>query len=874
MARAEPTDVTSDSDWPLAGMRVLDLSSEIAGPYCTKMLLDAGADVIKAEAPQGDPLRRWTASGTGIAEGEDGALFQHLNASKRSVVADLTTAAGRQLFCDLAARSDVVVESFAPGTLAAIGLTLDALQAGNPALSLVSISPWGGTGPWAHRPATEFTLQAATGSTAHRGRRDRVPVAAGGRLGEWVAGTFAAVGAVCAWLGARKTGQGQHVDVSMFEAMLLSLTYYFDLSSQWREGPLPRGVEVPSIEPAKDGWVGFCTVTGQQWKDFCVLIERPDLGEDERYLIGWERSAQLAAMQEVIHPWTRAHTVAEIIERATALRIPVAPVGNGENLPHMDHLAARGVFVTGPGGFIRPRPPYQLERTPLRPFGRAPKLGEHTEEVMEELETHRLRHGSAPADARNPTADSEISPSPTHLFRVGEGGGEGAQPRRTRSIASLLTPSPCPLPRGENARARVRSIGPPKSSRGVTPLPLAGLRVIDLTTFWAGPFAACYLAAMGADVVKVESIQRPDGMRFAGALQKERMWEWSAVFAGANAGKRAITLNLATPEGLALLRRLICDADVVMDNFSVRVLEQFGLTWDAVQALNARAIMLRMPAFGLDGPWRDRTGFAMTVEQVSGMAWITGYEDMPLVVRGACDPIGGMNAVFALLIALEHRRRTGKGQLVEVSLVEAALNIAAEQVIEYSAYGNLLQRAGNRGPCAAPQGVYRCAEPDEYVALAVATDEQWHVLLKLFGDPEWGRDHVLATAAGRRAAHDAIDARIERWLSTQPRDAAARRLADAGVPAHPLVNPHCVWPNPQLEHRRFFQVMQHPVTGPTRYPGFPVAFSALDRHLHRCPPPTLGQHNDEILGGELGLSSEELQDLRTGKIIGEHPSFV
>lgn len=375
-------------------------------------------------------------------------------------------------------------------------------------------------------------------------------------------------------------------------------------------------------------------------------------------------------------------------------------------------------------------------------------------------------------------------------------------------------------------------------------------------------------------MVKVESIQRPDGMRFAGAVQKEQLWEWSPVFAGANPGKRDITLNLTTEEGLALLHRLIRQADVVMDNFSVRVLEHFGLTWETVQRLNPAAVMVRMPAFGLEGPWRDRTGFAMTVEQVSGMAWITGYDDMPLVVRGACDPVGGMNAVFALLLALEQRRQTGRGQLVEVPLVEGALNLAAEQVIEYSAYGQLLQRAGNRGPAAAPQGVYRCAGNDEYIALAVANDAQWAGLCRVMERAQWACDASLATAAGRRAAHDAFDEEIGRWLSTQARDAVVERLVAAGVPAQALVNPHFVMPNPQLEARGFFQVMEHPVTGVTRYPGQPMAFSALPRGLHRLPPPTLGQHNDEILGGQLGLSAAELQDLRARKIIGERPAFM
>jgi crotonobetainyl-CoA:carnitine CoA-transferase CaiB-like acyl-CoA transferase len=335
-----------------------------------------------------------------------------------------------------------------------------------------------------------------------------------------------------------------------------------------------------------------------------------------------------------------------------------------------------------------------------------------------------------------------------------------------------------------------------------------------------------------------------------------------------------VTLQLDSVEGMEQLRRLIAGADVVLENFSARVVDNFNLGWDVVRELNARCIMLRMPAFGLDGPWRDRPGFAMTVEQVSGLAWMTGYEDLPLVIRGACDPVGGLTAFFALLMALEDRRRSGEGQLVEVALVESALNIAAEQVIEYSAYGALLERAGNRGPYAAPQGVYPCAEAGEYVAIAVATDTQWVALRGLMGDPESALDPALACAEGRRAAHDAIDAEIERWLASHPRDAAVEILVGAGVPAQALVNGHAVYPNPQLEARGFFQHMKHPVTGETRYPGLPMSFSGLARGLHPSPPPLLGEHNDEVLGDELGLSEEELAGLRERKVIGERPTFM
>jgi crotonobetainyl-CoA:carnitine CoA-transferase CaiB-like acyl-CoA transferase len=313
---------------------------------------------------------------------------------------------------------------------------------------------------------------------------------------------------------------------------------------------------------------------------------------------------------------------------------------------------------------------------------------------------------------------------------------------------------------------------------------------------------------------------------------------------------------------------------VVVENFSVRVLENFGLGWETIRAWNPRVILVRMPAFGLDGPWRDRTGFAMTLEQVSGLAWITGYDDLPLVVRGACDPLGGLHAVFALIAALEQRRRSGEGQLVEVPLVETALAVAAEQVIEYSAYGALLCRAGNRGPAAAPQGLYACADPGEWLALAVATDAQWEALRRLMGDPAWARDPALGSAAGRRARHDEIDAALSAWFKDQSLAGAAEALVLAGVPAHPVINAHRLMPNPQLEHRGFFQVMEHPVTGPTRYPGLPMRFSGLPRALHRSPPPTLGQHNEEVLCGELGLSAAELARLRERGVVGERPSFL
>ncbi len=258
-----------------------------------------------------------------------------------------------------------------------------------------------------------------------------------------------------------------------------------------------------------------------------------------------------------------------------------------------------------------------------------------------------------------------------------------------------------------------------------TQLPLADIRVTDLTAFWAGPVATQLLGTLGADVIKLEGVRRPDGMRFSAGRPPDwdQWWEWGPVFLCSNNNKRSVSLELSTDAGRAVALELIAATDLVIENFSPRVMENFGLDWDAVAAANPRAIMIRMPAFGLDGPWRDRVGFAQTMEQATGMAWMTGHADGPPVIpRGVCDPIAGLHAVFAAIAALVIRDRDGAGMHVESTMVESALNVAAEMLVEYSRNGIEMRRQGNRGPGASPQGVYRCRDDDEWVALAALDD--------------------------------------------------------------------------------------------------------------------------------------------------------
>jgi crotonobetainyl-CoA:carnitine CoA-transferase CaiB-like acyl-CoA transferase len=366
--------------------------------------------------------------------------------------------------------------------------------------------------------------------------------------------------------------------------------------------------------------------------------------------------------------------------------------------------------------------------------------------------------------------------------------------------------------------------------------PLAGIRVLDFTAFWSGPFATAWLAAMGADVIKVESVQRPDGIRFSAAVRPSRdaaYFEKSALFHAANLSKRGITLDLSNSEGRELARRLIEGCDVVTENFTPRVLDDFGFSYDEVRAIRPDVVMLRLPAFGLTGPWRDRPGFAQTMEQLTGMAWVTGYTGgPPIIAGGVVDPMVGTHAALAIVAALEHRDRTGEGGLVEMAMIEVAVATTAEQVIRFSEYGELVGRRGEGG-------VYRCAGDDEWVAVDLGADSQ---------------------PAATRAA----------WCASLSKEDAAAQLVAQGIAASPVVPGHLALDDPQLRARGFFEPLDHPLVGRHEYPTFPMRFSAGPHTWWRGPAPTLGQHNDEVLR-ELGLDAAALAALRDQHVIGDTP---
>ncbi|MGA7050557.1 MAG: CoA transferase [Mycobacterium sp.] len=802
-ARVEP---------PLTGYTVVDLSTGIAGAYCTKMLADGGADVIKVEPPNGDPLRRWSSSGATIAAGSDGALFSYLTGSKHSVVADAEVGDDIEMVHKLLAAADAVVWSVGSKLAEHQSFGPAAIHSAYPHLTVTSITPFGLEGPWKDRAATEFTLQAWSGGIVGLGRGlpERAPVFVGGQVGEYLAGAYASAATLASRCHGINSGAGQLVDLSMLETQILCLTYYpvsyFEmLGRPWRDA---RRLTVPGVAQAKDGLVDLGCGTAQQWFDLCAMVGHPKWIDEESALSITEQ-ANIHA--EEIYAWVRSNAADEIRDLATAFRIPNAPVANGANVASLDQFRERGSFVRNPrDGFQQPGHPYRMRPARLRQPQPAPRLGEHTAHYR----------------------------------------------------AASMTPRPTPT---GNAK----------------PLPFSGLRVLDMTTFWAGPCCTHFLAMLGAEVVHVESARRPDGTRLiAGVpITEDQWWEKSPIFAALNTNKKGLTLDLQSPRGRELLRRLIATCDVIVENFTPRVLDQIGLDFAAVQAVRPDVVMLRMPGFGLDGPWRDNPAFAYAIESAAGLSWLTGYPDRPPYEPYSIgDPNAGVHALNGLLLALEHRRRTGQGVLVEAAMVDAALSISAEQVIEYSAYGALLGRAGNRGPTAAPQNLYRTADidefgrPDSWVAVAVATDDQWRCLCDALGSPSWAVDPRLSTVAGRRAHEDRIDEQLAAYCRDRDIDDIVATLWDAGVPVAKVMQPHRQGELDQLTFRDFFEELDHPVNGRARLSTVPMRLSGGPGLFHKHPAPLLGQHNHELLA-ELGLTAAEIADLEADGIIGRTPTM-
>jgi crotonobetainyl-CoA:carnitine CoA-transferase CaiB-like acyl-CoA transferase len=402
-------------------------------------------------------------------------------------------------------------------------------------------------------------------------------------------------------------------------------------------------------------------------------------------------------------------------------------------------------------------------------------------------------------------------------------------------------------------------------------LPLKGVRIVDLCLFLAGPYATSLLASLGAEVIKVESIQRLDYLRLMGGYPQPDGYEWSPAFNSVNVDKYGVTLDLNNTRGIEILKKLVEVSDVVANNFSSRVMENWGLSYEALRDINPRIITLSMPGYGTSGPWRNYVSMGPNVEMLAGIPTISGYPAGPPMLQGyIADPFAGLAGAIAVMVALKHRQRTGKGQNIDLSQVEAVTSFMGQPIMDYVMNGRIRPRIGNRHPSVSPQGVYRCSGEDEWIAIAVSSEQEWASLCEVMGDPSWTKERRFSEPSSRHANHEALDRLIEEWTCHLDKHDASQVLQQAGIAAAPVMRCSEIISDPHIDARGFCEEVTHPVTGTQRYHGFPVKFSATPVTI-RMPAPTLGQHNHYVLREILGIAEEEVRELVEEGVIGTMP---
>jgi crotonobetainyl-CoA:carnitine CoA-transferase CaiB-like acyl-CoA transferase len=807
----------------LEGIRVVDLSGSIATAYCSKLFADYGADVVCLEPPEGFATRRMGPFTRIDGSPGPSALHAYLNTNKRSLVraapGEPADAPGRlddAAVQALLAGADVVIDDGS----SAIAVS-DAIHS--------RISWFGPAGPYAGFQGSDGACFALSGMLRGIGDAAGPPLIPQGYQAQIIGGLTAFIGTLSHVIG-RVLGNRPRRPVTLDTSILESVMCFTEVGCVgfYNTGIVGarRGVNrfPPTyplgIFPCRDGWLGVTVLTPSQWQSFCALLGLDDFAREPRYHSTLERLADVDVLEPVIKAKLAGRSAQELFYAGQRAGVPLALVPTMAELFDVDQYRSRESFaaISVPGGasFLAPVVPYRLHATPP------------------------LAPRESPWE-RSPDRDA------TPLRE---------QPSSSEQSASWQQS------RWERSPDRDRPTSEPA---------LSGIRVIDLTMGWAGPLATRHLADMGAQIIKVESCERFDWWR---SWEATPQWiaddgaEKSVSFNTVNRNKLAITLDLEHPDGRRLLLELVAGADVVVENFSAGVLPKLQLDYPYLREANPEIVMLSMPAFGNSGPWRSFRAYGSTVEHASGLPHLNGGAHHPPAMHHVAygDAVGGLNGAAALLTALHHRARTGRGQYLDLSQAECLFPLGVHGILQQSATGVAPARYGNDHPDHAPFGVYPCAGEDAWICIQVSTEEQWRQLRDLAGAS-------LADFAGgleqRLRERDRLNAALGDWCRSHPADALMMQLQRAGVPAAAVHDVRQVLEDPHLQARGVWQWLDRAVVGVQPNPSTPYR-EGTDPYRIRTPAPTLGQHNEQVLS-ELGLAAADIADLAARGIIGNRP---
>lgn len=826
-----PSDPTA-----LAPYRVLDLSTH-GWWLCGRMLADLGADVLKIEPPGGDPGRAVGPFARGHEGDPDASLAWWFgNRGKRSSQLDLAAEEGRAQLLALAAGADALIESWGPGGLAAHGLDAEALLAVNPALVITSISPYGLDGPHAAWRGPDLVVAARSGFTWLTGDADRAPLRVGEPQAYALASAEAAVHTLVALHHARRSGTGQQVDVAAVLAVARCTMNACEFKAlEGRE--LVRSGSLVAYSPLRprqlyrcaDGEIVFMAAVG------------PLGGE------GLERVRAWAAEDGFAVP----ERFARLDVHDAGVWASVAAAG-----AVADTVAA--IEVTAEAVFARRAKAYLYDEAVRHRYLLAP-----VQTAADLLVDRQLA-------ARDYWDTLSVAGCGSFAFP-----GPFARPARTPLRRDGVVPTVADGAAAGAARWARPETTVPRGTEPPAQDPLAGVKVFDLSWVGVGPLTARYLADYGATVLRLDHGVRNDVLRvnppFAGGFGINR----SQFYADFNASKLGVGIDLANPKGRELALRLAAWADVVVESFTPRTLRGLGLDYEQLRAVNPSLVMLSTCMQGQTGPHADYRGFGQLMGAITGFYSVTGWPDrLGSMTYGAyTDFMAQRFCATTLLAALDHQRRTGEGQHIDVSQLECSIHLLGPAVLDASVNGVVAGRHGNRDGTdrTVPHGIYPARavgegiEHERWVALCCEDDAQWAALVELLGAPAWAADPALAHLPGRLAAQDRIDAELAAWTATQSAEELAARLQPR-VAAGAVTPPGALHEDPQFVHRGYFVPLEHPVMGVQRYNGMQAWLSRTPGRPRKAAP-CVGEDTLFVLEELLGCDEAEVgQYLVSGAI--------
>ena len=791
----------------LTSYRVLDLTDQ-QGMFCGYLLAHLDADVVAVEPPGGSSARR----NPPLAEdGSGGLWWQAYARGKQSLVLDLETAGGRERLAELAAEADFLLESFSRQNAARYGIDYERYAAANPGLIMVSISPFGRSGPKADWPATDLTVWAASGAHILSGDADRAPVRPSVPQSFLHAGADAAGAALIALHERHKSGRGQHVDVSAQQSSAqaalsanLNVANNGGMVIERAAGGAIFKFPVQLTWPCKDGYVAITLAFGMSFD------------EPNKRLLMWAHERGACSLEDAEADWgTRLTGMFQGDDSPESYFELCRKIERFTTQLTMDELfdegLSRGIYVA---------PTCDIAG------------------VLEEAQFNERNfwHTLPGSDARVPGAFAKLPASP------------------------LILPGSAPAldsaPTGVWSTPRVEESG----ANSTVSQPLAGLKVLDFMWVAAGPWFTRVLADYGATVIKVESTTRLDAARGLPAFKDgEVTVDSSVAFNTINAGKIGITLDPSNPVGREVILDLVQWADVVTESFSPKAMKGWNLDYESLKVARPDLIMLSSCLMGQTGPRSKMPGYGNMAAAITGFYDLTGWPDRsPAGPYGAyTDTVAPRFTLVALMAAIEHRRRTGVGQYIDLSQAEAAIHFLAPAILDLERNGHLPSRMGNRDLEMCPHAVYPASGQDRWVAIVCQDDAAWPGLRDVVGLPS---DEDLAVAAGRRAREAELDELISAWTQTREPDEIQSALIDAGVAAHVLQNsPECMV-DPQLAERRHFVTVEHTALGEFVVEDTRFKLSRTPAELTRAGP-ELGEHNAYVLQEILGYDSDRIADI-------------